>query len=118
MNGTAPDWTTDLPPFPGQKGDFLLDSPHSAAMAELVDALDSGSSRGNLVEVRVLLAALSYGGVPLAPARYQRRSASILFLRASVIAVWASLLSIFAKASHRIGDPNTHAVLPQGLGKR
>ncbi len=26
-------------------------------MAELVDALDSGSSRGNLVEVRVFLAA-------------------------------------------------------------
>jgi hypothetical protein len=28
-----------------------------AAMAELVDALDSGSSRGNLVDVRVILAA-------------------------------------------------------------
>lgn len=28
-----------------------------AAMAELVDALDSGSSRGNLVEVRLFLAA-------------------------------------------------------------
>jgi hypothetical protein len=26
-------------------------------MAELVDALDSGSSRGNLVDVRVILAA-------------------------------------------------------------
>ena len=29
-----------------------------AAMAELVDALDSGSSRGNPVDVRVILAAL------------------------------------------------------------
>jgi hypothetical protein len=29
-----------------------------AAMAELVDALDSGSSRGNSVDVRVILAAL------------------------------------------------------------
>ncbi len=28
-----------------------------AAMAELVDALDSGSSRGNSVDVRVILAA-------------------------------------------------------------
>ncbi len=27
-------------------------------MAELVDALDSGSSRGNLVDVRVILAAI------------------------------------------------------------
>jgi hypothetical protein len=31
-----------------------------AAMAELVDALDSGSSRGNPVDVRVILAAHSY----------------------------------------------------------
>ena len=31
--------------------------PH-AAMAELVDALDSGSSRGNSVEVRLFLAAI------------------------------------------------------------
>ncbi|MDF2550642.1 MAG: hypothetical protein K0S07_1709 [Chlamydiales bacterium] len=30
-----------------------------AAMAELVDALDSGSSRGNSVDVRVILAAFS-----------------------------------------------------------
>ncbi len=30
-----------------------------AAMAELVDALDSGSSRGNSVDVRVILAAIS-----------------------------------------------------------
>jgi hypothetical protein len=30
-----------------------------AAMAELVDALDSGSSRGNLVDVRVILAAMN-----------------------------------------------------------
>ena len=30
-----------------------------AAMAELVDALDSGSSRGNLVDVRVILAAFN-----------------------------------------------------------
>jgi hypothetical protein len=30
-----------------------------AAMAELVDALDSGSSRGNSVDVRVILAARS-----------------------------------------------------------
>lgn len=29
-----------------------------AAMAELVDALDSGSSRGNSVDVRVILAAI------------------------------------------------------------
>jgi hypothetical protein len=28
-----------------------------AAMAELADALDSGSSQGNLVDVRVILAA-------------------------------------------------------------
>ncbi len=40
-----------------------------AAMAELVDALDSGSSRGNSVDVRVILAAndFYYGGMPLAP---------------------------------------------------
>lgn len=31
-----------------------------AAMAELVDALDSGSSRGNLVKVRVFLAAIVF----------------------------------------------------------
>ncbi len=31
-----------------------------AAMAKLVDALDSGSSRGNPVDVRVILAAISY----------------------------------------------------------
>ena len=31
--------------------------PLYAAMAELVDALDSGSSRGNSVDVRVILAA-------------------------------------------------------------
>jgi hypothetical protein len=31
--------------------------PRTAAMAELVDALDSGSSRGNSVDVRVILAA-------------------------------------------------------------
>lgn len=30
-----------------------------AAMAELVDALDSGSSRGNSVDVRVILAAIT-----------------------------------------------------------
>ena len=30
---------------------------YHAAMAELVDALDSGSSRGNSVDVRVILAA-------------------------------------------------------------
>ncbi len=30
-----------------------------AAMAELVDALDSGSSRGNSVDVRVILAAIA-----------------------------------------------------------
>ncbi len=30
---------------------------YPAAMAELVDALDSGSSRGNPVDVRVILAA-------------------------------------------------------------
>lgn len=33
---------------------------YHAAMAELVDALDSGSSRGNSVDVRVILAAI-YG---------------------------------------------------------
>lgn len=33
---------------------------HNAAMAELVDALDSGSSRGNSVDVRVILAALLF----------------------------------------------------------
>ncbi len=34
-------------------------------MAELVDALDSGSSQGNLVDVRVILAALTnrYGWI-------------------------------------------------------
>lgn len=31
---------------------------YPAAMAELADALDSGSSRGNSVEVQVLLAAI------------------------------------------------------------
>lgn len=31
-----------------------------AAMAELVDALDSGSSRGNSVDVRVILAAIDF----------------------------------------------------------
>lgn len=31
-----------------------------AAMAELVDALDSGSSRGNSVDVRVILAAFLF----------------------------------------------------------
>lgn len=31
---------------------------NNAAMAELVDALDSGSSRGNSVDVRVILAAI------------------------------------------------------------
>ncbi len=31
-----------------------------AAMAELADALDSGSSRGNSVKVQLLLAAISY----------------------------------------------------------
>ena len=37
-------------------------------MAELVDALDSGSSRGNSVDVRVILAAIvTQGGMPLAP---------------------------------------------------
>ena len=35
-------------------------SPH-AAMAELVDALDSGSSRGNSVELRLFLAANNQG---------------------------------------------------------
>ncbi len=40
-----------------------------AAMAELVDALDSGSSRGNSVDVRVILAAsvLVLGGKSLCP---------------------------------------------------
>ena len=33
--------------------------PFQAAMAELVDALDSGSSRGNSVDVRVILAAFA-----------------------------------------------------------
>ena len=40
-----------------------LDSENSqllAAMAELVDALDSGSSRGNSVDVRVILAAFLF----------------------------------------------------------
>lgn len=35
-----------------------------AAMAELVDALDSGSSRGNSVDVRVILAAFPYFSIP------------------------------------------------------
>ena len=34
--------------------------PRFAAMAELVDALDSGSSRGNSVDVRVILAAIFF----------------------------------------------------------
>ncbi len=38
----------------------------SAAMAELVDALDSGSSRGNSVDVRVILAARILWGSALA----------------------------------------------------
>ncbi len=36
---------------------LLFQRVFSAAMAELVDALDSGSSQGNLVKVRVFLAA-------------------------------------------------------------
>lgn len=36
---------------------LLYDISHNAAMAELVDALDSGSSRGNSVDVRVILVA-------------------------------------------------------------
>ena len=40
-----------------RKGCHRMDD-HYAAMAELVDALDSGSSRGNSVDVRVILAAL------------------------------------------------------------
>ncbi len=39
-----------------------------AAMAELVDALDSGSSRGNSVDVRVILAAcVSFFSVRIVP---------------------------------------------------
>lgn len=33
-------------------------------MAELVDALDSGSSRGNSVDVRVILAAMAFSHFP------------------------------------------------------
>ena len=39
----------------------MIDPLPFAAMAELVDALDSGSSRGNSVDVRVILAAITFG---------------------------------------------------------
>jgi hypothetical protein len=38
----------------------LLSPQSHAGVAELADALDSGSSKGNLVEVRVLSSALSF----------------------------------------------------------
>lgn len=53
-------------------GSFLYNGIRfSAAMAELVDALDSGSSRGNSVDVRVILAANSFS-TPLILAQIHR----------------------------------------------